>query len=924
MAKPGCVANRKNLVSLCAIIGLMLFVSSGHAAVDRVTTYKDENGWKLKKNGEDFYIKGMVWSYSPKGENYTYNLWAESDDFIKKVIDHDFGLMARAGITANRSFTLIPPQWVTYIYQEHGIMSLINPLMGRYGANIGGIWQPNTNYADELTRKVLKSDVLAVVNQYKAVPGVLMFAFGNESNYGLSWSSFDIENLPVGEQNREKAKFLYSLWGEVVTEGKRIAPDHLFTIVNGDIQYLDLIAEYVPDMDVLGTNVYRGISFGDLWKDVKAGFDRPIVFMEFGADAFNAKHFAEDQPAQASFLKGQWQEIYNQSYGNGGYGNAIGGFVFEWRDEWWKSPPSTERLDVHDRSATWSNGGYTYDFVEGQDNMNEEWFGIMQLGELDSEGVAQAEPRMAYEVLSEIWAMDPYSGGKEQVDAMIRNVDMDYLALKSEVRELKLAKQESDKFSLVGGSLRGMFIVDADDASIEEDGDDGLTSSNGQMAFVDFAFQPTSKLKGDFSVNILANVAQSDFEFMYGDRGDPYTVEVKETTQLGPDESGTVAIKRSDFEVNDNERIEIYDFQASYEAQDYDLLAFYHTPRYHWGYEGDFFGLLRETTDMAGEDIWNAKAPIGGEFIGKGEMEGLKVVAGPEIYWGANPKIMAKYEWGEESKFAFVLSEDISRTEDSTDATAPTTRQERQATLYAKTSLSNDMTLEMGGIIANLDRKGDDYTYRDGSKVREDKIDNEDALGIKAKLTYDMESSRAYLGVNYSGLVANGGDPLREFGTELPYSSLGNKQEIEGGIQFISGDYQFFPRFLYRENIVDANFPAREPTTMGSTLNQGLAARNQDDDPFAVLDNREATALEFFFTYDPTPATWFYAWDVDMIEDAPFALNIGLTATHYGSGTDAYEFFFEDTNSNVAFGEGLDEEDVWLLKSKMIFNPKRG
>ena len=399
---------------------------------------------------------------------------------------------------------------------------------------------------------------------------------------------------------------------------------------------------------------------------------------------------------------------------------------------------------------------------------------------------------------------------------------------------------------------------------------------------------------------------------------------MKETTQLGPDESGTVAIERSDFEVNDNERIEIYDFQASYENQNYDLLAFYHTPRYHWGYEGDFFGLLRETTDMAGEDIWNAKAPIGGEFVGKGEMEGLKVVAGPEIYWGANPKIMAKYEWGEESKFAFVLSEDISRTEDSTDATAPTTRQERQATLYAKTSLSNDMTLEMGGIIANLDRKGDDYTYRDGSKVREDKIDNEDALGIKAKLTYDMESSRAYLGVNYSGLVANGGDPLREFGTELPYSSLGNKQEIEGGIQFISGDYQFFPRFLYRENIVDANYPAREPTTVGSTLNQGLAPRNQDDDPFAVLDNREATALEFFFTYDPTPATWFYAWDVDMIEDAPFALNIGLTATHYGSGTDAYEFFFEDTNSNVAFGEGLDEEDVWLLKSKMIFNPKRG
>ena len=31
------------------------FASQAHA-VDKVTTYKDENGWKLQVNGEDYYI----------------------------------------------------------------------------------------------------------------------------------------------------------------------------------------------------------------------------------------------------------------------------------------------------------------------------------------------------------------------------------------------------------------------------------------------------------------------------------------------------------------------------------------------------------------------------------------------------------------------------------------------------------------------------------------------------------------------------------------------------------------------------------------------------------------------------------------------------------------------------------------------------
>ncbi|MEM7563021.1 MAG: hypothetical protein AAF353_08230, partial [Pseudomonadota bacterium] len=844
----------------------------------------------------------------------------QSDDMIKKILDHDFGLMAEAGVTANRSFTTIPPKWVTYIFEEHGIMSVINPLMGRYGATIDGTYVQFTDYSDPRTREVLKEEVLAVVEQYKDVRGVLMFALGNESNYGLSWSSFEIEDLPVGEQWYEKAKFLYSLFGETIREGKEIAPDHLFTIVNGDIQYLDLIAEYAPEMDVLGVNAYRGISFENeeagvsMWRDVKEGFDRPVIFMEFGSDAFNARDFAEDQPAQASYLRGQWQEIYRKSYGNGEEGNALGGFVFEWRDEWWKYK-QTENLDIQDRTASWANGGYTFDFVEGQNNMNEEWFGIVRLGDVNADGVYVAEPRMAYEVLKEVWKFDPYSAGTANIDQAIQDVNMEFYALKNDIRALKEAKKEDDRFKLVGGSFKGEFFVQGFDSELSEDGEDGLTFTDGQMANLDFAFQPTNRIKGDFTINLLANVADSNFEFRYGDRGLPIVVQ---TVEQGEFTSNIVETG-----ISDNERIEIYDFKASYSDENYDLLAFYHTPRFHWGYEGDFFGLLRETTDMAGQDIWNAKAPYGVEYTGKKEMSGLTVVAGPEIYWGANPKAMIKYDFGKNKNYTFILAEDIAQREDSSSNTEATERQTRQMTIFGEHDLRSGMKLEWGGIIASTEKIDDEYDYVDGNDIIVDEIEFEDTLGAKAKLTFPVAGNQAYVAMNYAGLVADAGDPLREFDTELPYSALGNKREIEGGIRFYANPYMIYPRVLYRENIIDAN-PNIASSTVGTTLNPGIDVRNRDDDPFAVLDNREATSAEIYFTYDPTPATWFYDWDIDMKEDAPFAFNIGLTATDYGTATDSHLFFFEDLGQNAAFGEGIDEDDVWLIKSKMIFNQRPG
>ena len=92
MAQPRNIAPTRKLLGVLAAVALLVTGGAAHAAFEKVTTYRDANGWKLLVDGEDFYVKGFVWGYTPRGENYTYNLWDQPDEFIRAVLDHDFGL----------------------------------------------------------------------------------------------------------------------------------------------------------------------------------------------------------------------------------------------------------------------------------------------------------------------------------------------------------------------------------------------------------------------------------------------------------------------------------------------------------------------------------------------------------------------------------------------------------------------------------------------------------------------------------------------------------------------------------------------------------------------------------------------------------------------------------------------------------------
>ncbi|MDZ7645669.1 MAG: hypothetical protein U5K54_00015 [Cytophagales bacterium] len=88
----------------------------------------------------------------------------------------------------------------------------------------------------------------------------------------------------------------------------------------------------------------------------------------------------------------------------------------------------------------------------------------------------------------------------------------------------------------------------------------------------------------------------------------------------------------------------VYRADYSWNHKLFDLEGFYRTGHYHWGYEGDFFGLYPEANYGPNIDIYNGLAPQGVEIAGKKYLKGLKVAYGRELWWGANPAVLVKYQ----------------------------------------------------------------------------------------------------------------------------------------------------------------------------------------------------------------------------------------------------------------------------------------
>ncbi|CAI8175977.1 MAG: Uncharacterised protein [Polaribacter sp. SA4-10] len=405
----------------------LLLSISFFAQTDHVIVVKNEQGMKLVVNGNDFIINGMNWDYFPIGTNYSYSLWTQSEDFIIQALDKEMGLLKNMGVNTIRVYTGIQPKWITYIYETFGIYTMLNHSFGRYGIMVNGTWIAKTNYANSETQKILLKEVTDLANKYKNTPGLLLYLLGNENNYGLVWKGAETEDIPVNEGDYSvAAKYLYKMFNKAALEMKSIDKSHPIAMCNGDLGFLNLIAKECKDVDIFGTNMYRGKSFGDAFKRVKNLLNMPILFTEFGSDAYNAVTNTEDQKMQSFFMVENWKEIYLNVYGLGKYENSLGGFTFQFSDGWWKYA-QIKNLDIHDNNASWYNGGYYLDInkEKNNNNMNEEWFGICAKGPTNPSGLYTLYPRAAYYSLKQVHSFNPFeSDAKNSLVKYFSNISL--------------------------------------------------------------------------------------------------------------------------------------------------------------------------------------------------------------------------------------------------------------------------------------------------------------------------------------------------------------------------------------------------------------------------------------------------------------------------------------------------------------------
>jgi hypothetical protein len=908
---------KNNLLLLIFSLSVSLLFSQ----TNNVSLLESDQGMKLVVDGKDFIINGVNWDYVPRGTTITDpGIWNRSDDVIKSALDAEMSMLKNMGVNAIRTYNL-KPKWVTYIYENYGIHTMLNVTFGAYGLTIDGAWTPQTDYADPATKEVLMKEAVDMANSYKNTPGLLVYMIGNENNYHLSWTGAETEAIPVAADDFSiAARHLYKTMNDATIAIKAIDSTHPVAICNGDLGFIDIIAEECKDVDIYGTNMYRGISFGNAFKEIKEKLNIPVLFAEFGADAFNARDNKEDQYTQAYYDLGNWKEIYQNAAGQGKVGNSLGGFTFQFSDGWWKYG-QTKNLDIHDNVAVWPSNGYDRDQSKSGDlNMNEEWFGICAKGPTDARGLYTLYPRAAYYALKEVHQLNPYEEGvtPEFLDNHFNNIQLMDAVLKARGDKAALTGESSSKIRL--SNLRAEFttfntggnlITTPDTADPDEQVyPNQLGFDHMQSFFIGVEGNPAPNVRAEVNFNVLGNVAENPIdEIFYENRGRRFEVNT---------DDGNVNLE-------DPNRVQVYQAEFEWTAKDFDLRGFYRTGHYHWQYEGDFFGFYPEANYGPNLDIYNGEIS-GVEIDGKGALNGLKAAFGPQLWWGANPTTLLKYRrkianWD----VTGIYHRDI-ETEVEFDATGRRVLDANQvasgvippwATERASLVIERDFGkfgMTLGGMWGGDPLNGStfqDVTGTDGDYViYNDVINADDNWGGKAKFTYTSGRVNAYVQGAAMGLVATGGaDATQTFtGWRLKDSGSGNQTNVLAGFTYTLGDWQFAPNFLWQKPIVAA---------MPLDVQAPGRLRNFIDDPFAVRANRETTAGEMLVTFDPTPGTWMYAWDNDRAEDARLAFNLGFVYRHQPTSQDAHIGFL-DTREFFAFPTATPAQDLWEANSRIV------
>ncbi|MFA5114771.1 MAG: glycoside hydrolase family 2 TIM barrel-domain containing protein [Candidatus Omnitrophota bacterium] len=372
----------------------------------------ESGDWQLLVDGKPYIIKGITYTPTKIGQSPdegTLGNWMYEDFNRNGKIDGpydsfvdannnsahdknepsvgDFRLMQEMGVNTIRLYhhpSKVNKELLRELYRRYGIRVIMGDFLGKYAIGSGAPWYPGTDYSNPEHKKKMLESVTQMVEEFKGEPYILFWLLGNENVYGFACNA-----------DKEPDAF-FKFANEAALRIKGLDPEHPVAICSGDILFLDKFGKDCPDIDIFGTNAYRGdYGFGFLFRQVKEEADKPAFITEYGCPAHaDGKSPEEAERLQSEYHRAAWEDIEANMAFHGGAGNALGGVVFEWLDEWWKAyEPS-----LHD-----TKGLFTGPFPDGY--MHEEWLGVCGQGN-GKESPFLRHLRQAYYYYKEAWHQD--------------------------------------------------------------------------------------------------------------------------------------------------------------------------------------------------------------------------------------------------------------------------------------------------------------------------------------------------------------------------------------------------------------------------------------------------------------------------------------------------------------------------------------
>ena len=258
--------------------------------------------------------------------------------------------MAAIGINVVKLYSPLTDMDVLDTLYAQGI-HVVQSVFGYWDTN--GDQQFDDRDLDEIDRVIQNSK-----RGGKVHPAIIMWSVGNEWNYNGFYNEAQWGNGHCWQRdgNAGGPPPTYACPQAVdaairaFERVKAVDTSIPLSTIWGEVPSDALMERLDPFVDVWASNVYRFNTFGqapnDLFGQFRALTDKPFYVGEYGCDAWNTNEDQLDEPAQADCNTELATAIANRSTLNGG--GTIGGFLFEWNDEWWKAPGG--RNDAHDNT----------------------------------------------------------------------------------------------------------------------------------------------------------------------------------------------------------------------------------------------------------------------------------------------------------------------------------------------------------------------------------------------------------------------------------------------------------------------------------------------------------------------------------------------------------------------------------------------